>query len=144
MEKKQFDDFSPPDGNPFDKIDRKDPVQFNYAKEQWAKERFVKLEMINIYRERMRECYFRENVNYRQNCRDVIKKYWDAFQEYKKTCKFMFFSYVLLLMTVIFNIDNIKSMPCVEGDRSDCLPEASSIAQSGSLRAKVVYRGLTI
>ena len=26
--------------------------------------------------------------------------------------------------------DNIKVMPCVEGDRSDCQPEVSSIARS--------------
>ena len=34
--------------------------------------------------------------------------------------------------------DNIKIMPCVEGDRSDCQPEASSIARSRRLTAMVV------
>ena len=29
---------------------------------------------------------------------------------------------------------NIKIMPCVEGDRSDCQPEASSIARSRRLK----------
>ena len=37
--------------------------------------------------------------------------------------------------------DNIKIMPCVEGDRSDCQPEASSIARSRRLRAMVVVEG---
>ena len=32
-------------------------------------------------------------------------------------------------------------MPCVEGDRSDCQPEASSIARSRRLRAMVVVEG---
>ena len=32
-------------------------------------------------------------------------------------------------------------MPCVEGDRSDCQPEASSIARKQSLRAVVVAEG---
>ena len=35
----------------------------------------------------------------------------------------------------------IKIMPCVEGDRSDCQPEASSIARSRRLRALVVVKG---
>ena len=34
---------------------------------------------------------------------------------------------------------NIKIMPCVEGDRSDCRPEASSIAEGNG-----GCRGLTI
>ena len=38
-------------------------------------------------------------------------------------------------------IDNIKIMPCVKGDRSDCQPEASSIARSRRLRAVVVVEG---
>ena len=37
--------------------------------------------------------------------------------------------------------DTIKIMPCVEGDRSDCQPEASSIARSRRLRAMVVVEG---
>ena len=37
--------------------------------------------------------------------------------------------------------NNIKIMPCVEGDRSDCQPEASSIARSRRLRATVVVKG---
>ena len=37
--------------------------------------------------------------------------------------------------------NNIKIMPCVEGDRSDCQPEASSIARSRRLRAMVVVEG---
>ena len=35
----------------------------------------------------------------------------------------------------------IKIMPCVEGDRPDCQPEASSIALSRRLRAMVVVEG---
>ena len=36
---------------------------------------------------------------------------------------------------------NTKIMPCVEGDKSDCQPTASSIAQSWRLRAMVVLEG---
>ena len=32
-------------------------------------------------------------------------------------------------------------MPCVEGDKSDCQPEASSIARSQRLRAVVIVEG---
>ena len=39
------------------------------------------------------------------------------------------------------NDDIIKIMPCVEGDRSDCQPEVSSIARSRRLRAMVVVEG---
>ena len=42
-------------------------------------------------------------------------------------------------MTMVIYI--IKIMPCVEGDRSDCQPEASSIARSRRLRAMVVVKG---
>ena len=35
----------------------------------------------------------------------------------------------------------IKIMLCVEGDKSDCQPEASSIARSRRLRAVVVVEG---
>ena len=49
----------------------------------------------------------------------------------------------MLLMShfdkAVMNI--IKIMPCVEGDRSDCQPEASSIARSRRLRAIVVVEG---
>ena len=42
---------------------------------------------------------------------------------------------------VIYMIyDIIKIMPFVEGDRSDCQPEASSIARSRRLRAMVVVQ----
>ena len=41
----------------------------------------------------------------------------------------------------IYEGNNIKIMPCVEGDRSDCQPEASSIARSQRLRAMVVVEG---
>ena len=37
--------------------------------------------------------------------------------------------------------DNIKIMPCVEGDRSDCQPEASSIARNRRLRQWWLSRG---
>ena len=37
--------------------------------------------------------------------------------------------------------NTIKIMPCVEGDRSDGQPEASSIARSRRLRAMVVVKG---
>ena len=36
---------------------------------------------------------------------------------------------------------NIRIMPFVEGDRSDCQPEANSIAQGRKLRVVVVVKG---
>ena len=48
---------------------------------------------------------------------------------------------ILATAASTFRIDNIKIMPCVEGDRSDCKPEASSTARSRRLRAVVVVEG---
>ena len=48
----------------------------------------------------------------------------------------------LALLDIVTSVwDNIKIMPCVEGDRSDCQPEASSTARSRRLRAMVVVEG---
>ena len=46
---------------------------------------------------------------------------------------------IRILTTSSVNI--IKIMPYVEGDRSECQPEASSIARSRRLRAMVVVEG---
>ena len=49
---------------------------------------------------------------------------------------------VLVFTTLSRTLWNtIKIMPCAEGDRSDCQPEASSIVRSGRLRAVVVAQG---
>ena len=45
------------------------------------------------------------------------------------------------LISVLAELCIIKIMPCVEGDRSDCQPEASSIARSRRLRVMVVVEG---
>ena len=38
----------------------------------------------------------------------------------------------------ISGLNNIKTMPCLESDRSDCQPETNSLARSQRLRAVVV------
>ena len=45
------------------------------------------------------------------------------------------------IMQYLLACNIIKIMTCVEGDRSDCQPEASSIARSRRLRAMVVVEG---
>ncbi|XP_031552330.1 NADH dehydrogenase [ubiquinone] 1 beta subcomplex subunit 10-like [Actinia tenebrosa] len=67
----------------FEEIDRKDPVAFTEAREQWVLDRLVELETVKIYRERVAECYKKEEVNARQNCRKEVAVYWKAFQAYK-------------------------------------------------------------
>ena len=47
----------------------------------------------------------------------------------------------VLYVEIVWGVDNIKIMPCVEGDRSDCQPEASSIARRRRLRSMVVVEG---
>ena len=49
-----------------------------------------------------------------------------------------FFKSKYVIALSILKSNNIKIMPCVEGDRSDCQPEASSIARS---RRLVVVEG---
>ena len=39
------------------------------------------------------------------------------------------------------NTEVYTTMPCVEGDRSDCQPKASSTARSRRLRAMVAVEG---
>ena len=68
----------------FEEIDCKDPVAFKAARERWALEKYIELEIVKIYRERVQECHRREEVNARQNCRKVVKDYMEAFKEYKR------------------------------------------------------------
>ena len=74
-------------GPTFDEIDRKDPVQWWTAHEAWVKERLVEMEMINIYRDRVRICYMREQVNFPVKCRKDILNYWNSYQAWKKKGK---------------------------------------------------------
>ena len=67
-----------------EEIDRTDPVAFYKARERWALERVVELEVVKIYRERVKECYRREEVNSRQYCRKIVNDYMKAFEAYKK------------------------------------------------------------
>ena len=68
----------------FEEIDRKDPVAFWEARERWALENLVELETLKIYHERVQECYRREEVNAKQNCRKIVIDYKKAFESYKK------------------------------------------------------------
>ncbi|XP_057311513.1 uncharacterized protein LOC130649276 isoform X2 [Hydractinia symbiolongicarpus] len=71
-------------GPSFDEIERRDPVQWHTAHQAWVKERVVEQEMVKIYKERMSECYQREQENFPQLCRKQILDYWNAFQAWKK------------------------------------------------------------
>ncbi|KAJ7390178.1 hypothetical protein OS493_026685 [Desmophyllum pertusum] len=71
-----------------EEIDRTDPVAFYKARERWALERVVELEVVKIYRERVKECYRREEVNSRQYCRKIVNDYMKAFEAYKKKAFF--------------------------------------------------------
>lgn len=68
----------------FEEIDRKDPVAFWNARERWALERLIELETVNVYRERVQECYRREEVNAKQYCRKAVNDYKRAFEAFKK------------------------------------------------------------
>lgn len=68
----------------FEEIDRKDPVAFWEARERWALEGLIELETLKIYQERVQECYRREEVNAKQNCRKIVNDYKKAFESYKK------------------------------------------------------------
>lgn len=76
----------------FEEIDRRDPVAFTEAKEQWVLDRFVELEKVKIYRERVADCYKREEVNARQNCQKEVSDYMDAFKAYKAKGKYVHYN----------------------------------------------------
>lgn len=67
----------------FEEIDRSDPVAFAEAREQWVLDRFVELETVKVYRERVATCYKKEEVNSRQNCQKEVADYMSAFKAYK-------------------------------------------------------------
>ena len=79
--KKKFA-FSEPE-NFFLKIDRTDPVQFAHAKDDWFKARMVEVAMIDIYKKRVEECYVKDPVNSRQNCRKFVLDYMGAWLNYR-------------------------------------------------------------
>ena len=58
---------------------------------------------------------------------------------FRKSMQVKKYKKLLLLNASLHYI--IKIMPCVEGDRSDGQPEASSITRSRRLRAMVVVEG---
>lgn len=71
-------------GPSFDEIDCLDPVAFYEAKGQWARDKAVHVEKVKIYHERLRDCYQREEMNFKDNCQKEIDNYWQAFQLYKR------------------------------------------------------------
>ena len=71
-------------GPSFEEIDCMDPVAFYEAKGQWARDKAVHVEKVKIYHERLRDCYQREEVNFRDHCKKEINDYWQAFQLFKR------------------------------------------------------------
>ncbi len=71
-------------GPSFEEIDCMDPVAFYEAKGQWARDKAVHVEKVKIFHERLRDCYQREEMNFRDNCQKEIKDYWQAFQLFKR------------------------------------------------------------
>ena len=74
--------------------------------------------------------------NARNICKNKVVK-----ANSNKITRFLQLRKIVLLFATVEALDNIKIMPCVEGDGSDCQPEASSIARSRRLRAMVVVEG---
>lgn len=84
MSEKYFKRYSERQRSPsFEEIDRRDPVAFSEAREQWVLDRLVELETVKIYRERVAGCYKKEEVNARQNCQKEVADYMNAFKAYK-------------------------------------------------------------
>ncbi|EDO32717.1 predicted protein [Nematostella vectensis] len=67
----------------FEEIDRRDPVAFSEAREQWVLDRLVELETVKELRDQVAHCYRQEEVNARQNCRTIVDQYMQAFKAYK-------------------------------------------------------------
>ncbi|KAJ7547078.1 hypothetical protein O6H91_08G068000 [Diphasiastrum complanatum] len=64
------DDFDPE--HPY-----KDPVAMLEMREHLVREKWVRIEMAKILREKVQDCYRREGVNHYQNCRKLVHKYLD-------------------------------------------------------------------
>ena len=80
----------------FDEIDCMDPAAFYQAKRQWARDKAINSEKVKIYRERMRDCYQREEVNFQDNCKKEINDYWQAFQLFKKDGKDILLMWIIV------------------------------------------------
>ena len=78
-------------GPTFEEIDRRDPVAFTAAREKWVLDRLVELETVKILRENMQQCYRREEVNSRQNCKKEVLDYMEAFKAYRAKGWYMYF-----------------------------------------------------
>lgn len=90
MSEKYFKRYSERQRSPsFEEIDRRDPVAFAEAREQWVLDRLVELEKVKIYKDRVASCYKKEEVNARQNCQKEVADYFDAFKAYKSKGKAM-------------------------------------------------------
>ena len=65
--------------------------------------------------------------SFKQNLHSVVHKHY-----------VIPFLYMFIYLYTSLCTEHYKIMRCVEGDKSDCQPKASSIAQSRRLRAMVV------
>ena len=66
-----------------DEVDKNDLVALTRARHQWVRERAVALEEVKILRDRVRECYRKEEVNHAQRCREHAEAYMKAFKKYR-------------------------------------------------------------
>ena len=53
-----------------------DGAKWRLEKEHLAREYCIAVEEIKIMQEKLRECYYKEGVNYRENCQDLAKALW--------------------------------------------------------------------
>ena len=88
-------------GPTFDEIDRKDPVAFAAAREKWVLDRLVELETVKILRENMQQCYRKEEVNARQNCKKEVLDYMEAFRNYRAKGLFSFRHFTLFYLIIM-------------------------------------------
>lgn len=71
--KPKFDETAPDDFDvqkPYD-----DPVAMLEYREWLVREKYVAIEKAKIFREQLRQCYWKEGVNHHTKCKDLVEKY---------------------------------------------------------------------
>eukprot|EP00193_Tetraselmis_chui_P019589 CAMPEP_0177776678 /NCGR_PEP_ID=MMETSP0491_2-20121128/14849_1 /TAXON_ID=63592 /ORGANISM="Tetraselmis chuii, Strain PLY429" /LENGTH=94 /DNA_ID=CAMNT_0019295501 /DNA_START=129 /DNA_END=413 /DNA_ORIENTATION=- len=57
-----------------------DPVGYFQWKEHDVREKYVKMAQAKILRQKLKECYWKEEVNHMKNCKELAQQYLQSIQ----------------------------------------------------------------
>ncbi|KAJ1982806.1 hypothetical protein H4R35_000165 [Dimargaris xerosporica] len=67
----------------FDELESGDHIGYRRARDQYLRESWIRVMELRIVKDRIKQCYLTEGVNYRQNCRDLAELYLDMAKAYR-------------------------------------------------------------